>query len=205
MNLYLIRHGQPDIPEGLAQDNFPLSELGHRQAEMLSQSFRTVPLNYLFASPLARARQTAEWINRDRDLPILLENDFQEMQAGEMAGLPRQEIFRRYGPILKSRPHPQMEYGYSQGETSRQFHQRVVAAFEKHIWSPFSESPVNVALVAHGGVICVLLLHLLGLTFDGYLTFFADFTGVTHIDTRHGRPRVRCFNDLTHLRGTGLL
>jgi broad specificity phosphatase PhoE len=205
MNLYLIRHGEPDIPEGLAQDNFPLSELGHRQAEVLSQNFRSVPLNYLFASPLDRARQTAEWINRDRNLPIRLETDFQEMQSGEMAGLSRKEIFRRYGDVLKVRPHPQMDYGYSQGETSGQFHQRVVAAFEKHIWQPFAKGSHNVALVAHGGVICVLLLHFLGLTFDGYLTFFADFTGVTHIDTRHGRPRIRCFNDLTHLRGTGLL
>jgi len=205
MNLYLIRHGEPDIPEGLAQDNFPLSELGHRQAEALSQYFRTVPLDYLFASPLARACQTAEWINRDRNLPIRLEEDFQEMRSGEMAGLSRKEIFRRYGHTLKALPHPQMEYGYSQGETSGQFHQRVVAAFEKHVEEPFAEGPNSVALVAHGGVICALLLHFLGLTFDGYLTFFADFTGVTHIDTRHGRPRIRCFNDLTHLRGTGLI
>jgi len=200
MNLYLIRHGEPDIPEGLIQDDFPLSELGHHQARVLSESFQAVSLDYLFASPLIRARQTAEWINRDRNLSLRLDKDFQEIQAGEMAGLSRREIFQRYGETLQARPYPLMEYGYVQGETSQQFHQRVVAAFEKHIWSPFSKSPVNVALVAHGGVICVILLYFLGLVFDGYLTFLVEFTGITHIDTRHGRPRIRSFNDLTHLR-----
>jgi broad specificity phosphatase PhoE len=205
MNLYLIRHGEPAIPEGLVQDDFPLSDRGHSQARALSEHRRSMPLDRLFSSPLIRARQTADWINQGRDLEISLEAGFQEMNLGEMAGLSRQEIFKRYGAYLNSRPYPLMEYGYVQGETTQQFRERVVGAFEKHIWSPFYQSSANVALVAHGGVICVILLHFLGLVFDGYLTFMVDFTGVTHIDTRHGRPRIRSFNDLHHFREARLL
>jgi broad specificity phosphatase PhoE len=205
MNLYLIRHGEPAIPEGLIQNDFPLSERGHRQAEVLSDHLCSVPVDHLFASPLMRARQTADWVNRNWNLPLRVEEDFQEMKSGDMAGLSRREVFQRYGDTLKTRPYPLMEYGYVQGETAEQFHQRVVRAFEEQIWSPFAQTSAHVALVAHGGVICVILLHFLGLVFDGYLTFMVDFTGITHIDTRHGRPRIRSFNDLTHLREKGLL
>lgn len=205
MNLYLIRHGQPAIPEGHVQKNFPLSELGHRQARALSEGMRMIPMDHLFSSPLIRARQTADWFNRPRDLPIRQEEAFQEMNLGDMAGMSREEIFKRYGDTLNSRPYPLMEYGYVHGERAPEFHARVIRSFEKHIWVPFSQSPANVALVAHGGVICVILLHFLGLVFDGYLTFLVDFTGVSQIDTRHGRPRIRTINDLNHLREAKLL
>ena len=205
MNLYLIRHGEPAIPEGHVQNDFPLSEKGHSQASALSERMRMVSIDHLFSSPLIRARQTADWVNRPRDLPIRLEEAFQEMNLGEMAGMSRQEIFKRYGDYLNSRPTPLMEYGYVHGESPAQFHNRVTQAFEKHIWTPFSKSQANVALVAHGGVICVILLHFLGLVFDGYLTFLVDFTGISQIDTRHGRPRIRTVNDLNHLREANLL
>jgi 2,3-bisphosphoglycerate-dependent phosphoglycerate mutase len=205
MNLYLIRHGEPAIPEGFIQDDFPLSEKGHRQAEALSEHLHSLPLDHLLASPLNRARQTADWVKRNRVLPLQVREGFQEMNLGEMAGLSRREVFQRYGDTLNARPYPLMEYGYVRGETAEQFHQRVVRTFEEHIWSPFAHTPARVALVAHGGVICAILMHFLGLIFDGYLTFMVDFTGVTHIDTRHGRPRIRSFNDLTHLREKGLL
>jgi broad specificity phosphatase PhoE len=205
MNLYLIRHGEPAIPEGHVQKDFPLSELGHSQARALSERMRVVSIDHLFSSPLVRARQTADWVNQSWNLPVRVEAAFQEMNLGEMAGMSRVEIFRRYGDYLNSRPYPLMEYGYVNGESPAQFHERVIRAFNKQIWTPFSQSPANVVLVAHGGVICVILLHFLGLVFDGYLTFLVDFTGISHIDTRHGRPRIRTINDLNHLNEAKLI
>jgi broad specificity phosphatase PhoE len=205
MNLYLIRHGEPAIPEGHLQDDFPLTELGQRQARALSDSLKSIPIDHLFSSPLVRARQTADWIGPPRNLPVRIEEDFREMRSGQMAGMSRQELFERFGAYLKARPYPLMEYGYVQGETPGQFHERVIRSFERQIWAPLSKSQSNVVLVAHGGVICVILLHFLGLVFDGYLTFFIDFTGISKIDTRHGRPRIRTVNDINHLRGADLL
>jgi broad specificity phosphatase PhoE len=205
MNLYLIRHGEPAIPEGHLQDDFPLTELGRRQARALSEGLQSVPIDHLFSSPLVRARQTADPIGSARNLPIRIEEDFREMRSGEMTGMSRQDLFERFGTVLKSRPYPLMEYGFVQGETAVQFHERVIRAFERQIWTPFSKSQANVVLVAHGGVICAILLHFLGLVFDGYLTFFIDFTGISKIDTRHGRPRIRTVNDINHLREADLL
>jgi broad specificity phosphatase PhoE len=205
MNLYLIRHGEPAIPEGHLQNDFPLSELGQSQAKALSERLRSIPIDHLFSSPLIRARQTADLVSQPRNLPVRIEEDFREMNLGEMAGMSRQVVFERFGAYLKSRPYPLMEYGYVKGETPAQFHDRVIKAFERQIWAPFSKSQANVVLVAHGGVICVILLHFLGLVFDGYLTFLVDFTGISQIDTRHERPRIRTVNDINHLREANLL
>jgi len=200
MNLYLIRHADSAIPEGHIQKDFGLSELGKEQASALAQRMNSIRIDFLFSSPLIRTRETAEIISKSRSIPIKLETNFREMDLGHMTGMSKHEIFERYGDYLRSRPYPKMEYGYVTGETPEQFHARVATALEKVIWLPFYQNEVNVVLVAHGGVICAILLHFLGLVFDGYLTFFVDYTGVSKIDARHGRPRIRHINDTSHLK-----
>ena len=205
MNLYLIRHAETAVPDGYVQKNFSLSELGQTQSHALAQRMSSIRIDRLFCSPLARARQTAEYISKSRSIPIEIETDFREMDLGEIGGMPLKKVYALHGDYLRSRPHPVMEYGYVQGETAEAFHSRVAVAFEKMVWKPFCQRDVNVVLVAHGGVICAILLHLLGLTFDGYLTYFVDYTGISKIDNRHARPRIRYINDINHLKKADLI
>jgi broad specificity phosphatase PhoE len=200
MNLYLIRHGDSAVPEGHIQKDFPLSELGKRQATAVAERMAQISIHFLFSSPLIRTRETAEIIGKSSSTPVKIEKDFREMDLGHMAGMSRHEIFERYGDRLRSRPYPRMEYEYVNGESPERFHGRVTAALEEEIWMPLHGSDSNVVVVAHGGVICAILLHFLGLVFDGYLTFLVDCTGVSKIDARHGRPRVRYVNDTSHLK-----
>jgi len=199
MDLYLIRHGESVVPEGTIQKDFALSELGKKQATALAQRMSLISIDYLFSSPLVRAQQTAELIGKFQSLHLKLDDRFREMDLGDMAGMSKDEVFERYGDYLRTRPYPKMEYGYVNGETPEQFHDRVTGAFEEIIWQPFYLSDANVVLVAHGGVICGILLHFLGLRFDGYLTFMVDYAGISKIDARHGRPRIRYINDTNHL------
>lgn len=70
MDLYLIRHaealglGERGITE---DDERPLSEVGEQQAHLVGRSFQTrgIQLEQLIASPLLRARQTAEIIRKE--------------------------------------------------------------------------------------------------------------------------------------------
>jgi len=187
------------VPEGTIQKDFPLSELGKKQAMALAQRMNQINIDYLFSSPLVRAQQTAELIGKFQSLHLKLDDRFREMDLGDMAGMSKDEVFERYGDYLRSRPYPKMEYGYVNGETPEQFHDRVTGAFEEIIWQPFYQDDTNVVLVAHGGVICAILLHFLGLRFDGYLTFMVDYAGISKIDARHGRPRLHYINDTKHL------
>lgn len=67
MEILLIRHGQSladleDRYEGRA--DFPLTELGHSQAEKLSTWLaKQYDIELVISSPLIRARRTAEYIS----------------------------------------------------------------------------------------------------------------------------------------------
>ena len=76
MNLYLIRHadaGDPLAWDGDDEDR-PITDLGRRQAKALAEAMRKVgeALRWVVASPLVRAKQTAEellgvWTPATRD------------------------------------------------------------------------------------------------------------------------------------------
>jgi broad specificity phosphatase PhoE len=59
--LYLARHGEASPDESV------LSAVGRRQAELLGQRLRTVPLAVVHHGPLARAAQTAQLVGEQLD------------------------------------------------------------------------------------------------------------------------------------------
>jgi len=68
MNLYLIRHADPDY----ASDS--LTARGFEQAERLAEHLRDVPFTHVYCSPLGRAQRTMAPTARDRELtPVTLE------------------------------------------------------------------------------------------------------------------------------------
>lgn len=62
--VYLVRHGQSadNVSPVFQSPDSPLNEKGRRQAEALAQRISQLAFDALIASPLARARQTAEII-----------------------------------------------------------------------------------------------------------------------------------------------
>jgi serine/threonine-protein phosphatase PGAM5 len=63
--LYLVRHAEPE-PSADEDPQVGLSPLGRRQARLLGQRLRDVPLDGIHHSPLTRARQTALLIAESR-------------------------------------------------------------------------------------------------------------------------------------------
>ena len=53
MNIYIIRHGDPDYEKD------SLTEKGWREAELLSRRLCKIPAKAYYVSPLGRARDTA--------------------------------------------------------------------------------------------------------------------------------------------------
>lgn len=157
--LYLIRHAQPDYPNGekmcLGQKNdLPLSRFGLEQAAVLGQIFRKMPIEAVYTSPLLRARQTAAHIaGKDRPLHVL--DDLIELCGGEWDGLTFAEIHERYPQYFVRGS------GFSNppgGETDEQGLARALSALA------YIERQTEscAALVAHSGVNRLLLCSLLG-------------------------------------------
>jgi probable phosphoglycerate mutase len=100
-NLYLIRHGEMQPIKDFVRDD-GLSALGKIQAERLRDRLagtQEIKADILIASTLPRARQTAEIIAPALHLAPILDDDLQELRAGEAIGLPIEEFEKKYQEV----------------------------------------------------------------------------------------------------------
>ena len=88
--LLLVRHGETDWnADGRLQGHTdrPLSDFGRRQARQLAEELADESLEAIYASDLARARETAEIVGGRLELPVVLEPDLREKDWGTWEGL----------------------------------------------------------------------------------------------------------------------
>ncbi len=94
MKLYVVRHGETDWNKRNqvqgATDN-PLNETGLKQADQTGKNLADIQFTRIYASPLIRARQTAEAINAYQKHPvdIIIEPAIVEQNFGIYEGWPR--------------------------------------------------------------------------------------------------------------------
>ena len=209
-NLYLIRHGEAmavktHVVAGLRGDA-GLTPLGREQAARLRDRLiatREIAADVLIASTLPRARQTAEILAPAFGLPIVFDDDLQELRPGEADGLPEEEFRERYGrPDFEHYPFRPLSPG---GENWGQFVLRVGTAIDRIIRAHERQT---VVLVCHGGVIDGTFLYFFGMPTLALppFGFTPHNTAITHwrLGERYGRPRWRLvrYNDDVHLHDT---
>lgn len=71
--IYLLRHGDYENPLNIFHGRlpgFPLSKVGHEQAQRLGKSMAHLPIAAVYASPLTRTYQTAQTIAAIHNLPV---------------------------------------------------------------------------------------------------------------------------------------
>lgn len=76
--LYLIRHGDVYNPKNIFYGRLPrfgLSEKGMKQIHRVADFLKTQSIHYIMTSPLLRARQSAEIIQRELGLPEVIIDD----------------------------------------------------------------------------------------------------------------------------------
>ena len=90
MLIYIIRHGETDwntkrLLQGAT--DIPLNENGIAAAKLTAEALREVPFDAVFTSPLMRARQTAEIMRGEREIPIFEDERLREISFGPYEGL----------------------------------------------------------------------------------------------------------------------
>src|SRR6476661_1440766 len=134
-----------------------LSARGEEQIELLADHFKREHghIDALFASPLIRARRTAEAIGAlTGHVPILLD-DLREMYFGELDGRPFEELREAYAHLLEADENSEIEdFVWPSGESRSGFTQRVLRVTNyiarRHIGQA-------VGIVTHGGLIATLM------------------------------------------------
>ena len=106
MRILLARHGEtPWNAEGRyqGQEDIPLSDVGIAQAAALGERLREMRIDRAVASPLSRARRTAELaLGAARASQLQLDDGLKEIAHGEWEGLLAGEIRERDGERLRA-------------------------------------------------------------------------------------------------------
>jgi probable phosphoglycerate mutase len=92
--LLLVRHGETDWnAEGKRQGHTdrPLNDYGRRQARALAERLAGEPIDAVYASDLARARETAEILGAAFGLDVAVDPDLREKNWGNWEGLTSEE------------------------------------------------------------------------------------------------------------------
>jgi 2,3-bisphosphoglycerate-dependent phosphoglycerate mutase len=81
--ILLIRHAQSAPSDSIPESDWPLSDAGLRQAEVLAHDLDGRPIDVIYASPYQRAGATVEPLARQRHLPIQVVEDLRERHLAD--------------------------------------------------------------------------------------------------------------------------
>jgi broad specificity phosphatase PhoE len=188
-----------------------------------------VPPRNVVHSPLARAAETAELIARavsggrgddavERPVPLRAEPGFLEIGQGDWEGVPSAEVTERWGELLEAWRRDPIVAWAPGGESVAEVDVRVRAALVELLADLStdagepgasrsqvlgygelpSDEPWSI-VVGHDGVFKVALLALLDLPLARFWVLPFALCGITIVEIRNGRPRLRLHNATDHL------
>jgi probable phosphoglycerate mutase len=197
--LLLARHGQSvsnAVRRFQGAQDVPLSELGRRQAIALGAALRGRPLAAVYASPLERARRTAEIAAAGLGVPITLVDDLRELSLGEWEGCTVEQIRTLPGDPYARWVRDPVACLPPGGEPLTQVQARVVRVVDEIAVA--HSNGEDVLVVCHGGVISAYLAHCLGLPLSAIWRLTVSNGGFTEVAAPR---RVRSVNNTAHLVG----
>jgi len=140
--LFLIRHGETvgNASRTVQLPDNPLSPRGVAQAERLARRLASEGIAHVLSSDFARARTTAEHLQRDTGAPLTFEPLLQERNFGDLRGTPYTELgLDMFAP----------DYAPPNGETWPVFHARVDQAWAR-VQALAAATRGPLAVVTHG-------------------------------------------------------
>lgn len=172
-----------------------ISETGEKQLEYLSERFRDVKLDKVYASPLQRARKTGLAINKYPNAPFELCDDFKEIFIGEFEGKSVDEMSEEQfgywtGDISKFRS--------KEGEIPAEALERFKRGFERAVEENEGKT---IAIATHGAVLRMFTCYMKGLGIDKYYDVYGmTNTAVTVVKySKEKGFEYELENDVSHL------
>ncbi len=200
MRLILVRHGETMYNAQrrfTGQSDVPLNSLGERQAVVLGECLATEHLDVIVTSDLERTRVTAGAIARNHRLPIQEDIDLRELAFGEWEGYTYDEVLAKDANLAALWRVDPSKYAPPGGETVAQLRDRCARALNR--WqTQYPEA--SVLWVTHGGLIGVLLCHVLGIDLKRRWQFRHDNASISEIRLSGERVIIARLNETTHIR-----
>jgi broad specificity phosphatase PhoE len=152
----------------------------------------------VYTSPLARAVETAESIALPHGLAPVPDEGLREIDFGEVEGMAYDEIRASRPELFRAWMETPTAVRFPGGESYADLRGRVLATVSGIREQHAGEA---VAIVAHGGVVRVVLADALGLADDAVFRLDQAYGAVSVVDWPGGEPVVRAVNALLYSRG----
>jgi len=199
MRLIVVRHGETEwnkMKRVQGMTNTPLSQQGQRQARLVARRLRNLRISAIFASPLDRAKSTANAIGAACRIPVTVDESLREINFGEWEGCTFEEIGAKDPEMLavwNATPHL---CAPPNGETLMQVAERS-AAFVERVKNLYENG--TVVAVSHSVPCKAMTALCLGLPLARIHSLRLDNASVTIFDYYQDRSVLRSFNDTNHL------
>lgn len=177
----LMRHGEPVGGRRYrGQTDDPLSETGWRQ--MRAAVGDQAPWHTVVSSPLSRCMEFAKELTERHGLPLEVDVRIKELGYGEWEGLTPDELLAADPDILQRFRNDPLRHAPPGAEPLAVFRERVLAA-----WEELGErhQGKHVLVIAHAGVIRLVVNHILGGTMDRLFRLHVPCAGITRIRIDH--------------------
>jgi probable phosphoglycerate mutase len=199
--IVVVRHGQTEwnVQARIqGQGDSELTEEGRAQARSIAQRLARERFDVLISSDLGRAAATAQHIAGRCGLPIVLDARLRERRFGVGEGMTYEEIDRAYPGAFARIRNVDPDFVIPGGESRRQFHERVRAAFDS---LARAHAGRTVVVVTHGGVLATFFRHVHGIPLD--VAHPIAITNASYNVLSHDGSRwsIETWSDNAHLDG----
>ncbi len=182
MTFYILRHAEKEAgefynPELRHQDE-PLSQNGRAQAEKLVAFFADKEIAKIYVSAYIRTGQTIAPVAEHFKLTPVRDERLNELDNGLFERATEEELRQKFPQELRALRAREAGFRFPEGETGEEGLARVVAFLEE---KRVQHADENVIVVAHDGLIRLLMCHVTGMPVSGRWNFIVDYGGITEI------------------------
>lgn len=198
--LFLIRHGATTLS---AEDRFAgatnveLSDVGRAQARALGTRLAVEDLAAVYASPLRRTMETAQYVAAPHDTPVLARDGLREISHGRWEQLTRAEVESQFPAEYASWEQDPFTFAPEGGESGVSVMSRALPVLREIV---LAHEGRNVAVVSHKATLRLMLCGLLGIDARGYRDRLDQSPACVNVlDFRDPvRARLMLYNDTSH-------
>ena len=168
LNIYLLRHGETlynaDGNRYCGITDIGLTDKGYQQANLVKEQVRDIQFDAVYASPLQRAKITAEIASDNKN--VIIDERIIEADFGLWEGKTREEFVAENAELWNNwDADPSKHRAGGTGETGAEIVNRVDSFFQEIIKKHTSG---NIMVVAHNGINRLYLAYKLGMPLRNY-------------------------------------
>ena len=201
LSLYLLRHGETEASQSggyCGRLDSDLTESGHAMAKDFAEAYKDHPFVAVYASPLRRARATAEPLCRATGLEMKLRDGLRELDYGQWEGMTPDTVNREFREDYMLWLADAGWNSPTGGERGVDVGHRSLAVLEE---IQRTHKDGDVLVVSHKATIRILLCNLMGIDIGRYRDRVAVSVSSICVVAFHAHgPLLTRLGDRSHLR-----